>query len=209
VIATTTDSSDNRLCDYVRERGWGLYRGSSEDILQRLWAAATASGFDVVVEVDGDDLLCASEYMDLGVEILLAGEFDWVTFQGLPLGVTPNILRTTALAIAVERKSYTDTSSGIFSFLSESGLFRVLKAAIQHPAHQHSSARMTLDYPQDALFFSETYRLLDNNGEEWDLRGVVHLLNSRPDIVALNQGLEGRYWAHFQEGVARRTRGAQ
>lgn len=204
VIATTNDPSDDRLSDYVRERGWGLYRGSTEDVLQRLWAAAAASGFDIVVEVDGDDLLCAPEYMDRGVEILLAGEFDWVSFQGLPLGMTPNILRTTALATAVERKPYTDTSTGIFNFLSESGFFRVLKPMVQDPEHRHPSARLTLDYPQDALFFSRIYRLLDNEDDGWTLRQVMHLLNSRPDLVALNQGLEARYEAHFREGLARR-----
>ena len=40
IVATTDDSSDDRLVDYVTELGFKTYRGSRHDVLERLFLAA-------------------------------------------------------------------------------------------------------------------------------------------------------------------------
>jgi spore coat polysaccharide biosynthesis protein SpsF (cytidylyltransferase family) len=128
---------------------------------------------------------------------------DYLSFTGLPLGITPSILRTEALERAMKIKPPSDTSTGFFRFLQESGQFQVAKVAANNPAHRHPTARLTLDYPQDLIFFSEVYRVLDERGGGWDLAGLVALLHDRPDFVALNQGLDEAYWQHFETGVTK------
>lgn len=202
VIATTSESTDDALAAFAKEMGYAVYRGSVQDVLKRLAEAASTNGFDAIVEVDGDDLFCAHEYMDRGVEILDAEGLDLVTFTGLPIGATPNILRTAALVRAVELKKYDDTATGFFRFLLDSGAFRVKKIETTDPAHRHATVRMTLDYPQDLEFFVAAWREMDALGRPWTLADLVSMLNGKPAIVAINQGLEAVYAAHFQAGLA-------
>jgi spore coat polysaccharide biosynthesis protein SpsF (cytidylyltransferase family) len=202
VIATTRDPSDDALAAHAAALGLGVYRGPVDDVLGRLAEAAAAHRFDVVVEVDGDDLLCAPEYMERGVEVLEREGADLVQFTGLPVGATPNVLSAPALARAVELKDYQDTSTGFFRFLVESGHFRVVCPRVDDPAHQHATARMTLDYPEDLAFFRAVYAELDRM-QAPGFGELVALLHRRPDLVALNQGLDAAYRAHFEAGLRR------
>lgn len=202
VIATTVEPADDELARFAAARGLGVFRGPVDDVLARLAAAAAQHGFDVVVEVDGDDLLCAPEYMDRGIEVLQAEGADLVHFEGLPIGATPNILRGAALTRAVALKDYQDTATGFFRFITESGHFKVVKPRVDDPRHRHDTVRMTLDYPQDLAFFSAVYRELDAMGA-WTFSDLIDLLRRRPDLVALNQGLDAAYQAHFQAGLRR------
>ncbi len=201
VVATTTDAADDPLAEHAAACGLAVHRGPVRDVLRRLAEAAAAHALDVVVEVDGDDLLCATEYMARGVEHLLATGADFVSFAGLPLGATPNVVRGAALAEAVRRKRYDDTETGIFRFLLESGRFRVEKPAATDPRHVHETVRMTLDYPQDLAFFRAVHERLDAQ-PGWTFADLVALLRAEPALVALNAGLEDAYAAHFRAGLA-------
>jgi spore coat polysaccharide biosynthesis protein SpsF (cytidylyltransferase family) len=202
VVATTIAAADDELASFAAGRGLGVFRGPVDDVLARLAAAATENDFDIVVEVDGDDLLCSTEYMDRGVDLLRDRGADLVHFEGLPIGATPNVLRAAALRRAVAMKNYEDTSTGFFRFLTESGQFAVERPRVEQPAHVHATARMTLDYPEDLAFFSAVYRELDAMGT-WSFADLVALLHRRPDLVAINQGLDAAYQAHFQAGLRR------
>ena len=202
VVATTIESADDPLAALAVSLGLQVFRGSVDDVLKRLSDAAVHAGFDAVVEVDGDDLLCAYEYMARGLQILERQEADMVTFAGLPVGATPNVLRTSALVRAVAMKDYADTSTGFFRFITGSGKFKVLKPEATHPGHRHPAARMTLDYPQDLEFFRTVWHELDAIGPDWTFEQLISLLHRRPDLVALNQGLEQIYARHFAEGLA-------
>jgi spore coat polysaccharide biosynthesis protein SpsF (cytidylyltransferase family) len=140
--------------------------------------------------------------MDRGVEHALATSADLVSYKGLPIGATPNILTRAALERAVREKSLSDTQTGFFRFLTESGRFKVEQPTIDDLAHKHETVRMTLDYPEDLAFFSAVYRELDKM-PSWTFRDLVALLHARPDLVALNQGLDAAYKAHFEAGISR------
>jgi spore coat polysaccharide biosynthesis protein SpsF (cytidylyltransferase family) len=145
--------------------------------------------------------LCAPEYMDQGVDYLLENNSDFVSYTGLPLGATPNILRTSALERAVREKPHDDTSTGFFRYLEQSGSFRVDKVAVDEPAHRHATVRMTLDYPEDLAFFRAVFAILDQPGHTGSLTELVALLQARPELVDINQGLDEAYRAHFDAGL--------
>lgn len=54
VIATTLNVADDPIIVLARELDIGCFRGSEDDVLQRVLLAAEANGADVVVETTGD-----------------------------------------------------------------------------------------------------------------------------------------------------------
>lgn len=201
-IATTTDASDDVLVDFAEQRGLRIYRGSVKDVLARLAGAAAFLEVDWLLEVDGDDLLCSTEYMDEAVALAQRTNADLVSFRGLPIGATPNVLKRAALERACAEKSISDTSTGFFRFIldgAQAGRYHVELPVITRADHLHDGVRMTLDYPEDLEFFRAVYAALDRH-PGWTFADLVALLRARPELVTINQGLDEAYKKHFEAG---------
>ena len=59
------------LVDIISDYGCSVFRGDTDDIIARFFAAMAEFQFDAVIQADGDDPLSATEYMDLTMEALL------------------------------------------------------------------------------------------------------------------------------------------
>ena len=64
IIATSTLPSDDPLKELARKLGIGCYRGSLENVMDRIARAAKAYNCDTIVELLGDNLLAHSELID-------------------------------------------------------------------------------------------------------------------------------------------------
>jgi len=64
VVATSREPSDDRLADWLRQRGIAFFRGSESDCLERCHQAATLAGMDPVVRITADCPLVVPEVVD-------------------------------------------------------------------------------------------------------------------------------------------------
>ncbi len=71
VIATTTEPADDVLAGQCVARGWPLYRGSRDDVLDRYYRAAMEYGADLVVRITSDCPLIEPGIIDRVVRELL------------------------------------------------------------------------------------------------------------------------------------------
>lgn len=68
IVATSVDKSDNEMCEYLKNKGINYYRGSLDNVMQRLYdcyeeyALASDKWF---VRVGGDDPLVSTEGIEL------------------------------------------------------------------------------------------------------------------------------------------------
>ena len=79
VVATTTSSEDDPIEEAAIEAGVGCYRGSQEDVLNRVLEAAIAFDVDVVVKLSGDNPLYHPAYVDAIVKEFMDSSYDFVT----------------------------------------------------------------------------------------------------------------------------------
>lgn len=79
VIATTHLPSDQPLADLAEKLGIGCFRGSVDDVLGRLHAAADSVNPDLVVELLGDNPLVHSDLIDDVIDFYRSGDFDYAT----------------------------------------------------------------------------------------------------------------------------------
>src|SRR5689334_14768525 len=54
IVATSTNTKDDRLAEHAREASVEVYRGSEEDVLDRYYHAARHHKLDVVVRITSD-----------------------------------------------------------------------------------------------------------------------------------------------------------
>ena len=194
VLCTSAESSDEALVEVAESCKIRLCRGSKEDLLKRYSQAVQENDVDLIVNVDGDDILIDPEQVDQVAESLLRTGADIVKCEGLPFGAAPLGVRAEALVSVVAAKDDNDTATGWSRFFTDSGEFKIETLVFDDPELQHPEIRMTLDYEEDLQFFRAVFRELS---EPVRLRDAIRLILARPDIREINAGLEERYWAHF------------
>ena len=197
VLCTTTNPADEVLVDLAKRVGVRWYRGSEEDLLERFRRAAEGVGANLIVNVDGDDLLVDPEQVDEAVAHLERTGADFLTFRGLPFGAAPVGVKVAALETVCRMKTETDTATGWGRFFEQVDGFRIEHVEVQDPALRHPELRLTLDYPEDFRVFEAIYAALYQSAP-LRLRDIVHFLEQHPEVAAINANLTQRYWTHFE-----------
>jgi spore coat polysaccharide biosynthesis protein SpsF len=197
VICTTQNPVDDPIVEIGRTTGVQVFRGSEEDLLDRLLQAALTYHVSHFVGVEGDDLLVDPEQVDEVAKLLLERNADLVRCEGLPFGAAPIGIKVEALSKVCMLKTETKTATGWTRYFTESGQFNIASMRVEDPELSHPEIRMTLDYPEDYEFFKAVFEELDKSGEPIRLREAVKLIMMRPDIQEINAGLDQKYWEHF------------
>jgi spore coat polysaccharide biosynthesis protein SpsF len=94
IVATSEKDPDTIVARYASREGAKTYRGSETDVLGRMFAAATASDAEIVVRITADCPLLSPRYIDVAVEHLRDGDFDYVsspTDGTFPTGVSSEV----------------------------------------------------------------------------------------------------------------------
>ena len=202
VVCTTEDSSDDPLVEIVINYGVSVYRGSTNDIIKRFYNAIQEYNLDYIIQVDGDDILCATEYMDLTMEKLLSDKsLDIVTCEGLPLGIASKSFTQKAMNHVYNNYQTDHNDTGFIYFFTKTGL---CKQGIVYPLsakHVLDEARLTLDYQDDFELFKSIFEGFYKGGDIYNLSKVLDFLRENPNLLKINAFLNKEYWQRTRENV--------
>ena len=191
VLATTTAEGDDVLATWADENGVPCYRGSEEDVLNRVVNAHRMMGSDIVVEITGDCPLLDAEIIDMGVGTYFANRCDVVNTvaessypQGLELQVFP-----LSLLEDVERRIDDSAVREHVSlhFYENPDKYRLL--TLVAPARWHGpELRFQLDYPEDLGFIRTVYERLEPRfgGAGFGVGEIMDLLEREPSLKDIN-----------------------
>jgi spore coat polysaccharide biosynthesis protein SpsF len=197
IVCITDEPSDDPLPPLIEATGAQVFRGSSEDLIDRISGAVHAHPFDIVIQIDGDDVCVDPLYMDLCVQMLLSeGSLDVALAEGLPLGIASKALRTSAIKRVAARYLPGPNGTGGMLYFTHSGLCTTAAVGPVTAEHVHDSARITLDYPSDLEFFRAVFAELYRPGEVFGVGDIVSLLRRRPELVSINVSLSEDYQRH-------------
>ncbi len=195
MLCTTTEAEDDELAAAARRLGVDVYRGERDDILVRWLGAADEYGVDFIAACDGDDVFCDPVHVDRVIECYEHTGADYITCTGLPFGAAPTGIARSGLRRVCALKTETDTGGQGRFFADERVVMRAEVAAPE--TLRHDGARLTLDYPEDVVFFEAVLAELGTEPADSALERVVQLLRARPDLVAINRGVQDEYWRRF------------
>lgn len=202
VVATSTDSRDEILCRIATEESADFFRGSEDDKLLRYRDAALAFGLDYVVIVDGDDPFVSVEHIDrLFQHFAASPESDYAIFDGLALGATGFGLATRALVAVCANREEANTEVWGNLFLKDPR-FRCCLLEEPRADWRRPDIRMTLDYPEDYTFFTSVADGLVSAGLPTTYGNIIDWLSSRPEVIAINHGVQAAYELHLKKSAA-------
>ncbi|MDP2726974.1 MAG: glycosyltransferase family protein [Dehalococcoidia bacterium] len=177
VVATTERAEDDVIADFARAFGVGVFRGSSEDVLDRFVKAAEAWEAQVVVRICADSPLTDPAQVDRAVESHLAQQPDY-TYNHLPACGLPDGTGAEVISIeALRRVSRVATSPQHREHVTKYILdnpkeFRV-QMVMAEPDVSRPDLRVDVDTPQDLALLREIHQALYRPDRPLDIKDVI------------------------------------
>jgi spore coat polysaccharide biosynthesis protein SpsF len=190
VLATTVNPSDDVLAAFARETGIACFRGSEEDVLGRVAAAAASVAADVVVETTADNPVIDPDIVETVVRTYLANQADYVGnthVKSFPDGMDVQVFglealrRSAAITLApLDREHVT------LHIRNHPELFRPIHVVAPPDLHWPELS-LTLDVPGDYELLRHVIETLGRADPVFGCLEVIQLLRKNTDWLALNR----------------------
>lgn len=195
VVATSQHASSDPIEAACQQWGLPCFRGPEVDLTSRLLGACRHFGLSIFARWTGDNPLTDPEAIDEMIRLLQKTGSDLVHNahrSGYPYGMGAEVIRQSALEacdLLLEKEADREF---VASFLDEHPeQFKVLR--LPAPPHlRRPGYFLTVDYPEDVELITEVYRHFSGRSDV-TAGEVVSLLDSRPDLVALNAHLHAPF----------------
>lgn len=189
VVATTINKQDDAIVNLCRSLKIPFYRGSEEDVLGRLTAAANSVNADIIVETTSDCPVIDWRHVDHLVALFLSGNYDYVSniiVRSFPIGFDTQVFPFSVLkkveSIAKERTYREHPSFYIYTHPKE---FR-LKNWKARGKMFWPDLRVTLDTKEDYDVLCTVFKKLYPTNPDFSAEDVVDFLRQHPEIVQIN-----------------------
>lgn len=202
IIATTVNKADDKIEELCSKLGIFVYRGSEDDVLDRVVNAAEAAGGDVIIEITGDCPLMDPEVVDYAACEFLENypEYDYVTNIGyvnnekreIPVGMDVRIFKFDELK---KIRSITEDPEdrehvSLYFFRGGKNIYKLKNLKTPAKWKRSYNPRLTLDTKEDFEVIKSIYENLSEVNPEFNLEEILNFLDQNRDIADLNSGVK-------------------
>ena len=182
IVATTEEQIDNSIENYVNSLGISCFRGSSNNVLDRFYQAATATCADVIIRLTADNPLVDPRVLEQLLDYFAGCGYEYAATSGYPIGLGTEIFTYRALATAYKNARLPYEKEHVTPYMYREGQ---TVGRLVAPVDQ-SSLRFTMDTPEDYVFVQRVYDALYHGSHDFYLDDVLALLNKYPNIIKIN-----------------------
>ena len=180
VVATTTKSEDDRIAVLAEKQGVKVFRGSENDVLGRLLAAAKKYHGDILVRLTGDNPLTDPVYIDKGLKLFLTGNYDYVSNDNveltMPRGMDVEVFSVKSLEkISRITKNPDDREHVTRFFYQHPKMFR-LKAFGPYEKISITNLHLAVDTKQDLGFVRKIFKDIYPRNSNFGYRDIIDFL---------------------------------
>ena len=195
VIATTVNDADQPIVELAERLGVNCFRGSEDDVLERVLLAAQAYDTDVIVELTGDCSMIDPAVTSKVINRFFATGADYagnVPNPTYPYGMETRVFHRSVLERTAELTDDPADHEHVSIFIYEHPeLFKVV--------HVESGLdpkwigfRLTLDTPEDYALFKQVIETLYPTNPNFTLGDILDLLESRPELQTIAQHVKAK-----------------
>ncbi|MBF0244136.1 MAG: glycosyltransferase family protein [Planctomycetes bacterium] len=204
VVATTTNPADGAIVELCNKMGVKIFRGSEEDVLGRIAATLKAFAVELHVEMIGDSPFSDPHIIDevIGYYLKHQGELDYVsngTKLTYPSGMEVNVYPARVLLEVESQIAREDPlREHVDVHLNKNPCLR--KVCLEAPErYRRQGIFLEVDTEKDFEMVSRLFKHFDDAGKaHFSLAQILDVLDAYPEIIAINQKEERRWW-QFKE----------
>jgi spore coat polysaccharide biosynthesis protein SpsF len=189
IIATTTNMEDDLIVELASNLGVRFFRGSEDNVFDRVIQTAIFANADTVVEITGDCPLLDPVLVEQMVEIFRINSIDYISnceFPSYPAGMEIQVVSLQALM-----KSYQMTNSALdrehvtLHIRNHPEVFRQMYL-IAPIGLRFPELSVTLDEPADLEVISAVIENLEASNQLFGCQEIVQFLNQNQNVAKLN-----------------------
>ena len=189
VLATTVNATDDQLCDAGHTLGIDVFRGSENDVMNRVLGAAESAKADVIVEITGDCPLLDHNIVEQCIRMHKVHNADYVSnvmVRSYPDGMDVQVFNCEVL-----RRSSKMTSEALdlehvsLHIRKNPQLFSHIHL-VAPPELHWPELGVTLDEQADFDLISEILNNFDGRKKPFTCLEIIDLLNKNPELVDKN-----------------------
>jgi len=189
VIATTVDPSDDVIEKLAPRLQVGCFRGSVDNVLERVLLAAQAYGADLIVETTGDNPLIDPEIVDQMITMFFSDSYDYVSNdlqETFPDGLSAKLFLTKTLAEVNELTHDSLDREHVSLYIYEHPeRYRLANLAAPPELHR-PKIRLSVDLPEDLALVSRVFESLYPKNPAFSAHDIVRLFDQYPDWLEIN-----------------------
>ena len=191
VLATTTNCTDDILVEFANNENIRCYRGSENDVMDRVVEAAKSVDADLIVEITGDCPIIDPNIVEQVVQTYINNNVDYVSNNNVhsyPDGMDVQVFSLNLLIKSLNMTdAILDREHVTLHIRNHPELFSHLNL-VAPPELWWPELGLTLDERSD---FELLKKIIENFGDNnlFDCYKVVKFLRENPDLVAINQNV--------------------
>jgi len=199
VVATTTNEADEPIISLCKNINIKYFRGSENNVLKRVCAAAQYANAEIIVEITGDDILQDPELIDHALTTF--GDnypiHRYVANTGaMPWGFDIKVFGASELyEINNDNPDELDREHVSYSFYRKESKGKYNPYFIQYRGElNRPELRLTLDYEEDYELIKAVYEDLNTYTPNFSSIDIIKWLDEHPDLrdkpIKLREELE-------------------
>ena len=192
VIATSTSTKDDELELWAKNNNLKCYRGSEDDVLQRVVDASKSVNCDLIVEITGDCILTDYEVVDQSIIMFLENNCDVVTncgaYLSYPMGIYSQVFRSEDLQWVASNINDPAVREHVSLYFYENTDKYNIINMVAPKSSSYPDWRLQLDYKEDLMLLVELYKTLEPTyGNAFKLDHICEALLANPKLLEINK----------------------
>ena len=184
VVATSVEKGDDVIADWCHAHGVSVFRGSEDNVLERVAGAARQFKADAIVQMGADSAYLDYELIDQLVECYQAGHYDYLCNDlklTYPLGIYGHVVRVEKLLEFARKQDLTDKDrSDVVRYFWEHPQYYSISNIEAPPELHDPELRLTIDYPEDMEQARSVYAHF--GGHLFTTSQVIALKQQKPEL---------------------------
>lgn len=196
VVATTVNKEDDPVIELCNTLDCRYFRGSEEDVLQRVLDAAKSVNADILVEITGDCPVIDWRHVDFLVEQFFKGNYDYaanILERTFPRGFDTQVYPVKVLEKVNElTKDPTDHEHVSLYIYRHPEIFKLYNWVAPKEVY-HPEFEITLDTREDYELIKTIYEELYEEKPDFSCEDVVSLLLEKPQLLDIVKDIQRKH----------------
>lgn len=190
LIATTINKEDDDIIEWCKKNNIKYFRGSEDNVYERVLNAHIDNNSDIIVELTGDCPLLDPKLIDEAINVYLKNDYEYVSNcieESYPLGMAVEVYSLEALKTIGDNREldYVDKEH-VSPFFYTSNQYKTYN--ITAPKNQFfPELSVTLDTIEDFEVIQKVDSCFEN--DDYSLDDIIKIVNQNSGWVAINKGI--------------------
>jgi spore coat polysaccharide biosynthesis protein SpsF len=190
IIATTINKQDDEIVNWCNQNNISYYRGSEQNVYERVLQTHIEYNTDTIVELTGDCPLLDPKLIDEAIEIYINNDYDYVSNSlkmTYPIGMAVQVYSLDILkSISKNRNLEYQDKEHVTPYLYTSGKYKIFNIKAP-PELTMPKLSVTLDTKEDFEVIQNICKYFD--GFRFGIEDIISFAKQNPKLVSINQDI--------------------